>query len=41
MPLWRVVTALGITQIISWGTTFYALGALSPDIAADRHGRSR
>lgn len=35
-PLWPVVTALGVTQIISWGTTFYALGALSPDIAADR-----
>jgi len=33
-PLWIAVTALGITQIISWGTTFYALGALSPDIAA-------
>lgn len=36
MPLWRVITALGITQIIGWGTTYYALGALSPDIAADR-----
>jgi len=35
-PLWPVVTALGVTQIISWGTTFYALGALSPDIALDR-----
>jgi MFS family permease len=33
-PLWIAITALGITQIISWGTTFYALGALSPDIAA-------
>lgn len=37
MPLWRVITALGITQIIGWGTTYYALGALSMDIAADRH----
>lgn len=36
MPLWRVITALGITQIIGWGTTYYALGALSIDIAADR-----
>jgi MFS family permease len=36
MPLWRVITALGITQIIGWGTTYYALGALSMDIAADR-----
>ncbi len=35
-PLWFVVTALGVTQIIGWGTTFYALGALSPDIAIDR-----
>ena len=35
-PLGVAVTALGTTQIISWGTTFYALGALSPDIAADR-----
>lgn len=34
--LWPAVTALGVTQIISWGTTFYALGALSPDIAIDR-----
>jgi MFS family permease len=34
-PLWPAVTALGATQIIGWGTTFYALGALSPDIAAD------
>ena len=36
MPLWRVITALGITQIIGWGTTYYALGALSIDIANDR-----
>lgn len=36
MPLWRIITALGITQIIGWGTTYYALGALSLDIAADR-----
>ena len=33
MPLWLVITGLGITQIIGWGTTFYALGALSEDIA--------
>ena len=33
-PLWPVVAALGVTQIIGWGTTFYALGALSPDIAS-------
>jgi hypothetical protein len=33
LPLWLVITGLGITQIIGWGTTFYALGALSEDIA--------
>lgn len=36
MSLWRVITGLGLTQIIGWGTTYYALGALSPDIGADR-----
>jgi MFS family permease len=36
LPLWRVITGLGVTQIIGWGTTYYALGALSPDIAAER-----
>jgi MFS family permease len=34
LPLWRVFTGLGITQIIGWGSTYYALGALSQDIAA-------
>ena len=34
MPLWIVLCGLGITQIIGWGTTYYALGALSEDIAA-------
>ncbi len=34
MPLWIVICGLGITQIIGWGTTYYALGALSQDIAA-------
>ncbi|MCB1433881.1 MAG: MFS transporter [Alphaproteobacteria bacterium] len=34
LPLWLVITGLGITQIIGWGTTFYALGALSEDIAS-------
>ncbi len=34
MPLWRVICALGVTQIIGWGTTYYALGALSADIRA-------
>jgi MFS family permease len=33
-PLWLVVCGLGITQIIGWGTTYYALGALSQDIIA-------
>ncbi len=34
LPLWIVICGLGITQIIGWGTTYYALGALSQDIAA-------
>ena len=34
MPLWLIICGLGITQIIGWGTTYYALGALSQDIAA-------
>lgn len=34
MPLWLIISALGLTQIIGWGTTYYALGALSTDIAA-------
>lgn len=32
---WRVITPLGFTQIIGWGTTYYALGALSSDIGRD------
>ena len=39
MPLWLVICGLGITQIIGWGTTYYALGALSQDIAAPPAGR--
>lgn len=34
MPLSLVICGLGVTQIIGWGTTYYALGALSQDIAA-------
>jgi sugar phosphate permease len=34
LPLWLIISGLGITQIIGWGTTYYALGALSQDIAA-------
>ena len=37
LPLWRVITGLGFTQIIGWGSTYYALGALSQDIAATTH----
>jgi hypothetical protein len=33
LPLWLVICGLGVTQIIGWGTTYYALGALSQDIA--------
>jgi hypothetical protein len=35
LPLWLVICGLGITQIIGWGTTYYALGALSQDIARE------
>ena len=34
LPLWIVICGLGVAQIIGWGTTYYALGALSQDIAA-------
>jgi predicted MFS family arabinose efflux permease len=34
-PMFRAVFALGITQIIGWGTTVYALGVLAKPIAAD------
>ena len=33
LPLWRVIAGLGITQIIGWGSMYYAIGALSNDIA--------
>ena len=34
-PATAAVLALGITQIIAWGTTLYALGVLGKPIAAD------
>lgn len=34
LPLWLVICGLGLTQIIGWGTTYYALGALAQYIAA-------
>lgn len=36
MQPWKAITALGITQICGWGTTYYALGALSDNIIAER-----
>jgi len=30
-----VVTALGVTQILAWGSTFYLLGVLANPIARD------
>jgi hypothetical protein len=30
-----VVAALGITQILAWGSTFYLLGVLAPLIVKD------
>lgn len=35
LPLWQIITGLGITQIIGWGTTYYAIGALSQSIEAE------
>ncbi len=34
-PMAIAVMALGVTQIIAWGTTIYALGVLAKPIAAD------
>ncbi len=34
-PATAAILALGITQIIAWGTTLYALGVLGKPIAAD------
>lgn len=34
-PIARAVVTLGITQIIGWGTTVYALGVLAKPITAD------
>jgi len=33
--LWRVVPALGITQIISWGTLYYAIAVLGESMQRD------
>jgi hypothetical protein len=32
---WRMVSGLGIAQIISWGSLFYAIGVLGPAMARD------
>ncbi|HUG25101.1 MFS transporter [Piscinibacter sp.] len=32
-PLWRVVFALGLTQIIAWGSLHYSIAVLAPDMA--------
>ena len=34
-PATIAILALGITQIVAWGTTLYALGVLGKPIAAD------
>ncbi len=34
-PIGTAIVALGITQIVAWGTTLYALGVLAGPIAAD------
>ncbi|MCX5496278.1 MFS transporter [Kaistia dalseonensis] len=35
IPRWRVISALGIVQIFSWGSSYYLLTALAVPIAAD------
>jgi len=32
---WRAVPILGLTQIIGWGSTFYAIAVLKADVAAE------
>jgi len=34
-PIGTAIVALGVTQIVAWGTTLYALGVLASPIAAD------
>jgi hypothetical protein len=34
-PLVRPIVGLGVTEIVCWGTTLYALGVLGQPIAAD------
>ncbi|MEO8304934.1 MAG: MFS transporter [Betaproteobacteria bacterium] len=35
--LWRAVSALGVAQIISWGTLFYTIAVLGASMRADTH----
>jgi predicted MFS family arabinose efflux permease len=32
-PLWQLVVALGLTQIIAWGSLLYSIAVLAPDMA--------
>jgi hypothetical protein len=34
VPLWLVIAGLGVTQVVGWGTAFFIIGTVSPDIAA-------
>ena len=34
VQFWRVIPALGIAQIISWGTLYYSIAVLSSPIQA-------
>jgi MFS family permease len=34
-PVWRLVPALGITQIISWGTLYYSIAVLGASMRSD------
>jgi predicted MFS family arabinose efflux permease len=35
MPLWRVVSLLGVAQIVSWGTLYYAIAVLAAPMRAE------
>src|SRR5260370_7485109 len=34
-PVWRIVPALGITQIVSWGTLYYSIAVLGASMRAE------
>jgi hypothetical protein len=36
---WPVISALGVMQILAWGSSFYLLGVLATPIRQTRAGR--